>query len=242
MLRKEQLQQRHTMKLREITHIGILTVMSFIGTNLQGNPPMDDSEIEQQFERIKLEVPNGDLSVDDAADMIANIMEQDSEWAKTQLFKDALTACYSVALSGDKWKCYCDLSQGELQEILFCVIEEKFEGYNTFTNKDLKSFLLKDVCLPEYCDQVDEHFRADYTYWTYAVIAWILERRADEGDITAKEALQAAVTILEKTLKRLDPDRIYKVVIQLLAIVREGSPFMETPLFQRALDVARLNL
>ena len=226
------------MKLKKTILIGLSVVVLFVCTTLWSAPLTDSTEMKEQLERIAHEVPNGTLSIEAATETLKNITEKTPELAETQLFKTALLACYYMVLSEDKLECYKELSKGELQEPLFCVIDDNFDKYNSLGNKDLKSLLLKDFRIPDGYDCFNDCFFSAYEYWTYSVVAWILKRRTNAGDITAKEALGAAIAILEKTLHRLDPERMVKVVKKILPIVDEDAPFLETPLFQRALKIA----
>ena len=95
-----------------------------------------------------------------------------------------MLACYYADLSGDKLACYKDLSRGKLQEPLFCVIEDSFEEYNTFVNKDLKSFLLRDVRVPEQYDYLNEIFHSDYDYFEIPRLTESAPEEEETPDIT----------------------------------------------------------
>lgn len=226
------------MKLKRTILIGISVVVLFVCTTLWSDPPTDNIEMQEQLECVAHEVQSGTLSVEAAAETLKSITGKAPELAETSSFRAALLACYYRVLSGDKLECYKELSKGELQEPLFSVIDDNFDKYNSLGNKDLKSLLLKDVRVPDGYNRFNESFFSAYEYWTYSVVAWILKRRTNAGDITAKEALEAAIAILEQTLRRLDPERMVKVVRKILPIVDEDAPFLETPLFQKALKIA----
>lgn len=226
------------MKLKNTLHLGIFVTVSFICIQLRSDPQTDSTKTKDELKRIALEVPRGDLPMEVAAKILKGITEKAPEWTKTFLFNEALLACYYVDLTEDQRRCYKELSAEDLQEPLFCAIKDGFDAYNCTTNKDLKNFLLNDIRIPEQYDYLNDIFHADYEYWTYSMISWILKRRASNGDITAQVALDATITILGKALRCLDPIRIIDVLKKLLPLVDKDMPIVDTPLFQRSLMIA----
>ena len=225
------------MKLQRTIHIGISVATVFIYTNLWSNPPTEDTEIKQQLKRIAYGVESGVLTVESATETLKNIAEKEPAWLETPLFEKVLLACYSVSLSGNQWTCYEELSQGKLEEPLFCAIEDNFDEYNTFGNQDLSSLLLRDITIPERYDTLSKIFHSDYEFWIYSIIAWILRQRGDMGDTTANDALKAAVTTLEKSLQQADSDLTISIMKKLLPVINEDILFAETPLFRKALKI-----
>ncbi|GEM_PF-5440706 len=225
------------MKLQKIIRMAISIAMLFICANLRSNPPADDTEMKQQLKVVANNVQSGSLPIEAAIKILKNVIEKAPTLTETPLFADALLACYSIVLAGDKWECYSNLSQGKLQEPLFCAIEDSFDAYNTFLSKDLESSLLRDVRVPEQYDSLDENFRFAYEYWTYAIIVWILKQRANAGDTASRDAIEEATVILGERLRQWEPEHIIQTLRELLSLIKGDTSPEGILLFQKILKI-----
>ena len=218
------------MEPAKIIRTGISAIILFMYTRLWGNP-YSEEKIQEIIHRVQC----GTLPVEEAAKILKDITEKTPSLAETPSFKEALLACYANTLSGDKLKCYEELSQWQLWEPLFCAIEDSFEKYNSSPNKDLKFFLLKDIKVPECYDYLNEDFHLHYEYWSMAIIAWILKQRAKNGDTNAKETLDEAIASLKKPFRYFTC--ISRATKKLLPLLEMDDPFAKSPQFQKALEI-----
>lgn len=223
------------MKMKKFTCLGTSIAMLCLFADLRGEDPANEEEMTNQIRAVIDGVQSQSLPTEKAAEILKNITEKAPQLAETPLFEEALLVCYSANLSDDKLKCYEDLSQGKLCEPLFCAIQDNFDEYDSFANKDLRTFLLGDVRVPEEYSYLNDNFHSDYEYWTHSIIAWILKQRIQKGDETATEALEEAIADLKIMLR--DFDYVPQATKKLLPLLEEDDPFIESSLFQEALKI-----